>query len=411
MMLQAKLNNLFRHGHVTVILPGGKSFSVGDQHSTSNPLVVRLKGATTPLKIALDHDRFVGEAYMDGDLVMEQGSIYDLLDLAMANFAAQPLRYPGLMRAAGYKTLARLQQYNDQRRARQNVAHHYDLSTDLYRLFLDDDLQYSCAYFAEPDFDLEQAQAAKKRHIAAKLLLKPGQRILDIGSGWGGLAITLAQTEDVKVLGVTLSKEQLAVARQRVEALGLSNRVKFELRDYRTLEGDFDRIVSVGMFEHVGTPQYRTYFKTIRRLLTPDGVALVHSIGRNNGIGATNSWIRKYIFPGGYTPALSEVIPTIEASGLWLTDLEVLRLHYAETLRHWRERFLARKDELSALYDDRFGRMWEFYLAGSEVSFRHGGMMVFQAQLSRSIDAVPLTRDYITDAEHAAPTRHAKAAE
>ena len=410
-MLKAKLNSIFRHGRLTVILPGGRSYTFGDGDKNSQPLVVRIKGLGTAARIALNPDRYLGEAYMDGNLVMERGTIYELLALAMDNLATMPPTYPGLARRIGIKGLAAVQQYNNQRRSHQNVAHHYDISNELYRLFLDQDMQYSCAYFADPDMTIDEAQVAKKRHIGAKLLLRPGQRVLDIGCGWGGLAISLAQQEDVSVLGVTLSKEQLAVARQRVEALGLQNRVTFELRDYRTLEGSFDRVVSVGMFEHVGTPQYRTYFNTVARLLTPDGVALIHSIGRNHGPTTTNSWIRKYIFPGGYIPSLSEVMMPLEASGLWLTDLEVLRLHYAETLRHWRERFMARKDSLKALSDERFARMWEFYLASSESSFRYGGLMVFQAQLTRSIDAVPITRDYLFEAERALPQTQVRAAE
>jgi cyclopropane-fatty-acyl-phospholipid synthase len=410
-MLNAKLNSIFRHGQLTVILDGDKRYTFGDDKSGAKPVTVRLRGRMTPLKLALDPDRFLGEVYMDGSLVMEQGSIYDLLDLAGSNLASQPLPYPSLLRRVAYKALAIIQQYNDQHRSRRNVAHHYDLSNDLYRLFLDPDLQYSCAYFAEPDFTLEEAQIAKKRHIAAKLLLRPGQRVLDIGCGWGGMAISLAQQADVEVLGVTLSTEQLKVAQQRVEALGLQDRVKFELRDYRTLDGTFDRIVSVGMFEHVGTPQYVTYFNTVSRLLAPEGVALIHSIGRNHGPSKPNPWINKYIFPGGYIPSLSEVLPSVETSNLWLTDLEVLRLHYAETLRHWRDRFMERKAALSSLYDERFFRMWEFYLASSEMSFRHGGLMVFQAQLSNSIDVVPLTRDYITETERSVPQALARAAE
>ena len=407
-MIKAKLNSIFRHGRLTVVLPGTQVLRFGGADASEPGIVVRLKG-NAPVKIAFSPDRYVGEAYMDGDLVMERGTIYDLLDLAGSNLAALPQTYPGLIRTALYKARAAVQQANDQRRARRNVAHHYDISNDLYRMFLDADMQYSCAFFAEPGMTLEDAQVAKKRHIAAKLLLQPGQSVLDIGCGWGGLAISLAQAAAVDVLGVTLAQAQLTVARDRAAALGLGHRVRFELRDYRTLEGRFDRIVSVGMFEHVGTPQYRTYFNTIRRLLAPDGVALVHSIGRNHGITVTNPWINKYIFPGGYIPSLSEVMPPVEASGLWLTDLEVLRLHYAETCRHWRERFMARKHTLGPGYDERFCRMWEFYLASSEMSFRHGGLMVFQAQLSRSIDAVPLTRDYIVDSERMAPLSRAKA--
>ena len=280
------------------------------------------------------------------------------------------------------------------------MAHHYDLSYDLYRRFLDADMQYSCAYFPYPGASLEEAQAAKKAHLAAKLNLGPGQKLLDIGSGWGGLGLTLAEhIPDGQVLGVTLSQEQLAVARARAEAKGENSRVRFELCDYRDVTGPFDRIVSVGMFEHVGRPHYQEFFDHIARLLAEDGVALIHSIGRRNPPGITQPWIAKYIFPGGYIPALSEVLPAIERAGLWVTDIEILRLHYAETLREWRKRFNAQRAEIAEIYDERFCRMWDSYLACSEVGFRHVGMMNFQVQLTKRVDALPLTRDYIAEAE------------
>jgi cyclopropane-fatty-acyl-phospholipid synthase len=295
-----------------------------------------------------------------------------------------------------------VQEWNDRTTARKNVAHHYDLSADLYRRFLDRDMQYSCAYFARPDMTLDEAQAAKKTHIASKLRLEPGQRVLDIGCGWGGMALELARTYDVQVTGITLSKEQLAIARQRAVDEGLDGKVKFEFLDYRDVQGRFDRIVSVGMFEHVGHPNYGTYFETVRSLLENDGVALIHSIGRHDGPGVNQAWIRKYIFPGGAIPCLSEVTPEIEKAGLWVTDIEILRLHYAETLRCWRERLLSQWDEIAGIYDERFCRMWEFYLAFSELAFRYMGHMVFQAQLTRRVDALPITRDYMVEAERAA---------
>jgi cyclopropane-fatty-acyl-phospholipid synthase len=295
--------------------------------------------------------------------------------------------------------MRRIQQYNPERVSRINVGHHYDLSPELYRTFLDEDMQYSCAYFGSPATTLDEAQRAKKYHIASKLMLEPGQSVLDIGCGWGGLALTLARVERVKVLGLTLSAEQLQVARRRAIEANLQDRVSFELCDYRAIEGKFDRIVSVGMFEHVGTPHYAGFFNQLSGLLKADGVALLHSIGRMHGPDLTSSWIRKYIFPGGYIPALSEVMPAIEGAGLWLTDLEILRLHYAKTLRGWRERFLAHAERLESAYDMRFRRMWEFYLAASEMSFRYGGMMVFQAQLANRVDNVPVTRDYLLDRE------------
>jgi len=288
--------------------------------------------------------------------------------------------------------------------ARRNVAHHYDLSEKFYSLFLDSDRQYSCAYFGNPGATLEQAQAAKKRHIMAKLLLEPGQKVLDIGCGWGGLALTMAQEADVEVTGITLSEQQLQVARQRAEEAQLSHRVHFVLADYRQISDRFDRIVSVGMFEHVGIDHYYAFFRRMRDLLTERGVALLHAIGRSHGSGVTNAWIRKYIFPGGYSPALSEVLPAVEASGLLATDIEIWRpRHYAETLRHWRNRFMERRTKALALYDERFCRMWEFYLAGAECAFRHQGHMVWQMQLAKHADSVPMTRDYVTAAAASYP--------
>jgi len=401
-MLTSLLERLVRHGRLTVVTPF-KTVAAGtpDPRHPAALLDVRVQIRTvrTALKIAANPDLYFGEAYMNGDLVVEQGSFRDLMDLLGYNvhiLAANP--NPLLGRLAS-RAVGVISARNGIKKARLNVAHHYDLSGELYRLFLDHDMQYSCAYFRDPDETIEAAQAAKKRHIAAKLLLKPGQRVLDIGCGWGGLALTIARIEDVEVLGITLSREQLAVAQRRARDEGLDHRVRFELADYRTLQGSFDRIVSVGMFEHVGLPNYETYFAAIKKLLTPSGIALVHSIGKMYGPEPTSTWILKYIFPGGYAPALSEVLPSIERNGLWINDLEILRLHYAKTLRLWRERFEARSHELSGLYDERFRRMWEFYLVGSEISFRYFGFMVFQVQLSKAVDAAPLTRDYIYEDE------------
>jgi cyclopropane-fatty-acyl-phospholipid synthase len=295
----------------------------------------------------------------------------------------------------------RLQQYNPIGRAQEHVAHHYDLSDDLYDLFLDEDRQYSCAYFANDNVTLEQAQHDKKRHIAAKLLLEPGMRVLDIGCGWGGMALYLAKEANVEVVGLTLSKEQHKVATERAKKAGLEDKVTFHLRDYREEAGSYDRIVSVGMFEHVGVHHFNEFFNKVKALLTPKGVALLHSIGRMDGPGVTNPWLRKYIFPGGYAPALSEVLPVVEKSGLWATDIEILRLHYAETLKHWHQRFQENRDKIKKLYDERFCRMWEFYLIGAEMDFRYLNTMVFQMQLAKDIEAVPLTRDYMVQAEQA----------
>jgi cyclopropane-fatty-acyl-phospholipid synthase len=396
-MLQYMLRRLIRTGRLKIIWPDGTAIQFGEapKNDDDPDIIVRLKGALTPLKLAINPEFYLGETYMNGSLLVEHGTLWDLLDLCGKNLLRQDLARRGRFGRLVKNLIQRLRWPNSVLAARRNVAHHYDLSHLLYRQFLDQDLQYSCAYFRHPHVSLEDAQRAKKRHIAAKLLLERGQRVLDIGCGWGGLALELARSEDVEVLGVTLSREQLSIAEQRARDAGLADKVKFELKDYREVEGKFDRIVSIGMFEHVGRRHYRTFFDAIRRLLTDEGVALIHSIGQMTGPEASNPWTRKYIFPGGYIPALSEVMPAIESTGLWITDLEVLRLHYAKTLRCWRERFTANASEVRAIYDGRFCRMWEFWLAASEMSFRYRGMMVFQAQLARGVNTVPITRDYI----------------
>ncbi len=397
-MLEGMLRSFVKTGKLSIIRPDGSGFAVGSVANASEPdIMLRLKKRSTEFKIAINPDLYFGEAYMDGTVEIEHGSLAGLLDLWGRNLV--PTRRPSLPSRAVRAILRAGQQANRRRAARRSAAHHYDLSETLFRSFLDSDMQYSCAYFREPGLSLEAAQAAKKHHIAAKLLIEPGQSILDIGSGWGGLALYLARTNDVSVSGITLSEEQLSVAAKRAWEAGVGDNVKFELLDYRDVKGRFDRIVSVGMFEHVGIPNYRTFFNQIARLLKPNGVAVIHSIGRMDGPGITNPWARKYIFPGAYSPALSEVLPEVERSGLWITDMEILRLHYAETLRHWRERFLKNCAQVRKAYDDRFVRMWEFYLASSEMCFRYGGLMVFQLQLARDINATPVIRDYMVDRE------------
>ena len=389
---------MIRTGRLTVIDAAGRvhPFGPGD----SGPDVsVRIHDPLLPMRILLRPSLALGEAYMDGTITIEQGTLRDLLHLCTSNLEALGRHPIGAVRGELDRMLRRLQQDNRLGRARANIAHHYDLSGALYDLFLDRDRQYSCAYFQTGAETLEEAQEKKKRHIMAKLLLEPGMRVLDVGSGWGGLALEMAQTARVDVTGLTLSQEQLSVATERAVAAGLSSHVRFALRDYREEQGTYDRIVSVGMFEHVGVAHYRAYFDTLRNRLNPDGIVLVHAIGRADPPGSTDPWLRKYIFPGGYCPALSEVLAAVERSGLWVTDIEILRLHYAETLRHWLERFQANRDRAQAIYDERFCRMWEFYLAVCEAAFRNGPMMVFQLQLVRRRDAVPLTRDYITDRE------------
>jgi cyclopropane-fatty-acyl-phospholipid synthase len=399
-MLERRLRSFVKAGKLTIIRPDGTKFVAGNVANDTDPdIVLRLKDRWTEFKIAINPDFYFGEAYMDGTVEIERGSLAGLLDLWGRNLEFSPLRRPSLTSRATKAVFGAYQQANSRRAARRNAAHHYSLSEALFRSFLDSDMQYSCAYFREPALSLEAAQAAKKRHIAAKLLIEPGQSILDIGSGWGGLALFLAQTTDISVLGITLSEQQLAVAIKRAQEAGAAHKAKFELRDYRDVQGHFDRIVSVGMFEHVGVPNYRVFFDQIARLLKPNGIAVIHAIGRMDGPGITSPWARKYIFPGGYSPALSEVVPAVERSGLWITDIEILRLHYAETLRHWRERFLENYEQIRKAYDDRFVRMWEFWLSSSEMLFRHGGLMVFQLQLARNIDAAPIIRDYMVDRE------------
>jgi len=354
-----------------------------------------VKTARAERGLVLNSGLAFGEGYMDGEIEPAGCTLEDVLSVLMENLQDSS---HVLNRLEGSLRFARrhIERATSLAGARRNVAHHYDLNGTLYKLFLDDDLQYSCAYFERDDMTLEEAQAAKKRHIALKLKLdRPDLRVLDIGSGWGGMALTLAKDFGARVTGITLSREQLDVSRRRVAEVGLEDRVEFRLLDYRALDERFDRIVSVGMFEHVGVLNYDVFFGKIRDCLTDDGVALLHSIGRMDGPGSTNPWLRKYIFPGGYSPALSETLASVERSGLWVTDCEVLRLHYARTIALWRERFAAHRDEIRALYDERFCRMFEFYLVGAELSFRLQGHMNFQVQLTRSIGAVPLTRDYM----------------
>jgi len=396
-LFAAVLKSIIRSGDLRLIDGAGRTHEFGDGKPPR--CTIRVAGRRLDYTLAFNPALSVGEAYMEGLLTVEEGTLYDFLEIAARN-------YDHLQRSAWFvlvNTVARrLKQYNPVGRARRNVAHHYDLSDQLYDLFLDRDRQYSCAYFAAESDSLETAQENKKRHIASKLLLdRQRLRVLDIGSGWGGLGLYLAQESGADVTGVTLSAAQHKVSQARAADAGLAERVRFHLRDYREESGRYDRIVSVGMFEHVGVPHYREFFQKLKDLLADDGVALLHSIGTMDGPGGTNPWLQKYIFPGGYTPALSEVMGAVQAVGLWVTDIEILRLHYAETLRAWRQRFSANRDRVRALYDERFCRMWDFYLTGSELGFRYGSQMVFQMQLAKQPDAVPLTRDYMLDWERA----------
>jgi cyclopropane-fatty-acyl-phospholipid synthase len=405
-LLERKLSKLIKTGRLTVngLRREPIIFGAVVPDAPQLDVVVRVKDRFTALWIALRPELHFGEAYMDRSLVLERGTLWDLLELCGRNFAPHSWhQIPNPLRRAG-RTALTAHQLNSRPRARKNITHHYNLSDVLFRNFLDADRHYSCAYFRSPGDTLEQAQSAKVMHIAAKLLLRSNMHVLDIGCGWGGLAISLARLTGVHVTGITLSKEQAAFATRRIDKAGLRDQVTVAVMDYRDVQSQYDRIVSVGMFEHVGVPYYRAFFDTIKRLLTENGVALLHAIGRTDGPGMTDAWTRKYIFAGGYVPALSEVLPRVEEAGLWVTDIELLGLHYAGTLRLWRERFLTNIEHVRSVYDERFCRMWEFFLAGSEMAFRYDNLMVFQMQLAKRIDAVPLTRDYVIAAQSAMRT-------
>ncbi len=388
------LRRLIRDGHFVVSIGGGPEMTFGN--GTGPKVIVRIKDQVTVLRLMLDPELTLGESYMDGALSIEGDDVQGLLAIIVRNGAAtRALTVPAHVLAALRHIRRRLDQANAETKSRHNVAHHYDLTPAIYDLFLDDDRQYSCGYFADEGISLDVAQAAKKAHIARKLLISPGMRVLEIGCGWGGLALTLAREHGAQVTGITLSQEQLAIARDRAKAAGLADRVSFELMDYRAMGRQFDRIVSVGMFEHVGAPNFGTFFNVVRDRLTEDGVALIHTIGRTAPPNATNPWIAKYIFPGGYVPSLSEVAEAIQNTGLRIGDIECLRLHYAMTLRCWFDRFSAKADVAAALKEERFVRMWRYYLAASEQTFRYGPQDVFQFQLCRRPDAVPITRNYL----------------
>jgi cyclopropane-fatty-acyl-phospholipid synthase len=394
-LLRSFLGKFIRRGTMIFTTASGVKFACGD--GTGEPVHARFLTTEAERGILLNPELALGEIYMDGEFVVENGTIADVLAIVMD----QPEVLPQWAKPRWWirYLLRRAAQFNPRSRSRGNVAHHYDLDGRLYSLFLDADKQYSCAYFESPDTSLDDAQVAKKRHLTAKLILRRGDRVLDIGSGWGGLCLYLAEMTGAKVTGITLSAEQLQISSARAVEKKLTESAKFLLQDYRDVEGPFDRIVSVGMFEHVGVDHYDTFFKRCAELLTDDGIMMLHSIGRSTGPDVTSPWITKYIFPGGYIPALSEVFPSIERAGLLVCDTEILRLHYADTLKAWRERFMARREEAVQLYDERFARMWEFYLASSEMAFRKQNMMNFQIQLAKRQTVVPMTRDYIAREE------------
>ncbi|HEY9549014.1 MAG TPA: cyclopropane-fatty-acyl-phospholipid synthase family protein [Kiloniellaceae bacterium] len=399
MLFQKLLQKVIRDGSLRLIDAGGRIFDCGD--GTGRRCTMRIHKRHLEYKLVLNPPLYLGEAYMDGGITLDEGTLRDFIALLARNYCyleSNPLVKLGFALGGHVR---RLKQYNPIGKAQKNVAHHYDLSGQLYDLFLDADRQYSCAYFRSGEETLEQAQADKKRHLAAKLLFdRPGLKLLDIGSGWGGLGLYLAQAGNCEVTGVTLSTEQHKVSQERAKLAGCDDRVQFHLRDYREDSNKYDRIVSVGMFEHVGKKNYPEFFRKVSDLLDDDGVFVLHAVGRVNDPGPVNPFIRKYIFPGTDVPTLGEVLPVIEDAMLVVTDVEVLRLHYAETLRHWEARFQANRQEIAALYDERFCRMWEAYLIGCEMGFRYQGLMVFQIQITKKVDAVPLTRDYIYEWEN-----------
>ena len=393
-MMRTVLSHMIKTGDLTVTDSSGARSQYGDK--TGVPVHIHFKTKHAERAVALDPELKLAECFMDGEIDFLEGDIYTLLQIVFENTGPTAATEPWMKALAKLRILfRRFQQMNTIARSSDNIKSHYDLSGELYDLFLDPDKQYSCAYFETPNATLAEAQLAKKRLIAAKMLVKEGDKVLDIGCGWGGMGLYLARHLKANVTGVTLSEEQHGIANQRAADEGLSDRAKFELTDYRNIEDKFDRLVSVGMFEHVGVGHFAEYFQHVARLMKPDGVFMLHAIGRADGPGATNPFIRKYIFPGGYIPALSEVLPHIEKAGLYVTDIEILRLHYAETLKAWREAFMANRERAKALYDERFCRMWEFYLAASESAFRWQNMMVFHIQIAHRQESVPLTRNYI----------------
>ncbi len=402
-LLNKMLKQLVRKGELNVVDHDGKTYHYGSPDPMYGPLTVRLTDRRAAFHIAKDPRVGAGEAYMNGWLEVEPP--HDIRDLLLWARYNAPFERPGALRPKGFirKSVSaiagRLDQFNWRTRSRANAEHTYNLTRRLYELFLDEDRQYTCAYYRDPSDSLEQAQLDKKAHIAAKLNLKPGMKVLDIGCGWGGLALYLHRHYDVDVLGVALAPDQIAFCKERADELGVSDRVKFELMDYRDVTGEFDRITSVGLIEHLGRPSYPGFFAHTHRLLKPDGIMFSHCCGRMGGPGLTDKWTRKYIFPGGYIPSLSELVKEAEKHRLIVADVEAMRYHYAHTLEEWYNRTNAAREEIVELYDERFFRMWQFYLAGAEAAFRHGGLVNWQLQYLKRRDAVPMTRDYMYEEE------------
>ena len=392
-ILSYLIRPLIKVGHLEIELPEGEVLTFGNP--SDKKVRVTIKDRRILRSLVLNPDLALGEAYMDNSILIENDDLYGLLSLFTKNISYQPDSRMSQFMAFRSKLLFWFQRSNLPSLSKKNVEHHYDLSPELYKLFLDEDQQYSCAYFQREDDTLEQAQINKKTHIAKKLLLQPGMTVLDIGCGWGGLSLSLARDYGVNVVGITLSEEQKLIADARAIKEGLQDKVKFKILDYRADFGTFDRIVSVGMFEHVGTSNYMDFFDAIKKKLNKDGIALIHTIGRMSPPGNTSPWLEKYIFPGGYTPAMSEMVANVERNYLYITDIEVWRLHYAKTLHHWHKRFSENEEKIKEIYDERFCRMWRYYLIACEISFRHYQQVVFQVQISKKQEAVPLTRNYL----------------
>ncbi len=393
MNLTKFLEKLFKEDGFVLVDANSKEYVIG-KPKKNIPIKIKLLDKSLHYKLLLLPDLYFGEAYTDGSLVIENGTLTEFLDIAMKNIGRGETNLYSKIIKKIRGTFRYLTNFNLISQSKNNVAHHYDISEKLYDLFLDKKRQYSCAYFKNEKDSLETAQNNKIEHIIKKLNLKPNQKVLDIGSGWGTLAIEIAKKSQCEVLGITLSKNQLEYSEKKVKELNLENQVRFKLIDYRELNEKFDRIVSVGMFEHVGRKFYKTYFNSVNNLLNDDGVALIHTIGSVDSPRDPHPWITKYIFPGGYTPSLSEIAGPIEKSGLIINDMEVLRMHYSHTLRHWKERFLSKKEEVLIMFDEKFFRMWEFYLTGCEMAFKWGDQVVFQFQLSKKLMSTPNTRDY-----------------